>query len=92
MSQTDRALILKQAWTPSRPATSATKASPRTSKFLNWSKLAQAGDSKTTGSPARRHVLASRRMPTARKRAGNLVGCTSVPSVAANCGAASPIR
>src|SRR5690606_12979765 len=36
--------------TPSRARTISRNASPRTSKFLNWSKLAQAGERRTTGS------------------------------------------
>src|SRR5690606_20361990 len=36
---------------PLRAPTAVLKASPRTSKFLNWSKLAQAGDSSTAASP-----------------------------------------
>src|SRR5690606_23802492 len=37
--------------TPSRPRTISRNASPLTSKFLNWSKLAQAGDRRMTASP-----------------------------------------
>src|SRR5690606_16917314 len=37
-------------WTPFMDCTACLKASPRISKFLNWSKLAQAGESSTTAS------------------------------------------
>src|SRR5690606_22988176 len=38
--------------TPSRALTASRNAAPRASKFLYWSKLAQAGDRRTTGSGA----------------------------------------
>src|SRR5690606_27545028 len=42
------------------------KASPRTSKFLNWSKLAQAGDNSTTASSASSFAASSAASETAR--------------------------
>jgi hypothetical protein len=76
--------------TPSNPH-GLPKASPRTSKFLNWSKLAQAGDSSTT--PRRLvHRRVGRRMLNRRfQRAGNLVG-NRLAERRGEGGAASPIR
>ena len=77
---------------PGNAATSARKASPRTSKLRNWSNEAQAGDNSTTG---------SRAPAAAASRAAAAVAASSVPqrsnttlpsSVAANSSVASPIR
>src|SRR5579885_1048376 len=53
------------ARSPGSAVTSARNASPRASKFTNWSKDAQAGDSKTTAPVRRSRVAAARAALTA---------------------------
>jgi hypothetical protein len=81
---------------PSRAATRATKASPRTSKLRNWSKEAQAGDNSTTGlAPGLRaaSACASRAaFSTARSSVPAISNSTWPPMTPAKEAAASPIR
>ena len=73
-----------------RPATSSRKRSPRASKPLNWSQLAQAGESSTTGAaPAKAAAAAA---GTAASSVPAIAcGTPCAASVAARAGASRPI-
>ena len=78
--------------TPGIASTKSVNAFPRTSKFGYWSKLAQAGDSSTTGSLAV-DAPASRAAPSMAADSVPLISYGTLPSsVWAKSWAASPIR
>src|SRR5690606_14728493 len=67
--------------TPSSWCTAARNASPRTSKFLNWSKLAQAGESSTTLSSAGSAAASPAACSTAASSVPEISYGTASPSV-----------
>src|ERR1700747_2783992 len=77
--------------TPGSAVTRSRKRAPRISKLRYWSNEAQAGDSNTTAS-ASCEASASREACSTATSSVCEISCGTLPSVAANSCAASPIR